>query len=344
MTNRTVLPKDFGQEWGFFINDEWEINDKVALSLGLRTSLFLSEERRVQVNGNPTFVNLEPRLSLSYGITPSSSFKASYHKMSQYVHLLSNTTGILPIDQWVLSNSLIDPSTSNNFSLGYFRNFNANDWESSAEIFYRTMNDLIEFKDFADLILNPNLEEEIAQGDGEAYGLELFLRRHTGKLKGNFSYTYSRTFIEAPVSIENDEYARFAAKFDRPHSVNLVMDWTVSRKSKFGLVFNYTSGRPITAPVSSYSLGNVVVPNYSDRNEYRIPNYHRLDLSYTYRRNAVKKKRVQDSITFSIYNIYGRRNAFSVFFRKETNKPPQAFRLSVLGSAFPSITYTFEFK
>ena len=337
------LPKDYGQEWAVFANDEWELNQKVAVSLGLRTSYFSSTEQN-NSDQKTSYLNVEPRISARYGINQASSIKASYNRMSQYMHLLSNTTGVLPIDQWIASNSTIKPSTSDNFSLGYFRNFNANDWESSAEVFYRRMDQLIEFRDFADLILNPELEEEILQGDGEAYGLELFLRRHTGKVKGNLSYTFSRTFIEVPLVAESNELLRFPARFDRPHSLNLVMDWTVNRKSKFGLVFNYTSGRPITAPVSSYRLGNVVVPNYSDRNEYRIPSYHRLDLSYTYRRNAVKRRRYQDSITFSIYNIYSRRNAFSVFFRKENNRPPQAYRLSVLGSAFPSITYTFEFK
>jgi hypothetical protein len=206
------------------------------------------------------------------------------------------------------------------------------------------MTDVIEFKDFADLVLNPDIEEEIIQGEGKAYGLEIFLKRHTGKFKGSLSYTFSRTFIKIPLSTREMYSNWFPAKFDRPHNVNLVMDWTVNRKSKFALVFNFTSGRPITAPVSNYSLGAVVVPHYSDRNEYRIPDYHRLDLSYTYKRNAVKRKKYQDSITFSIYNIYSRRNAFSVFFKKESNRPTQAFKSSVLGSAFPSITYTFEIK
>ena len=338
------LPKDYGQEFGFFVNDQWDLNDRLAFSVGLRTSLFLGEERGPEEDENPEYLNLEPRISGRFRLGSSSSLKASYNKMSQYVHLLSNTTGVLPIDQWVVSNSTIRPSTSNNFSLGYFRNFKSNTWESSAEVFYRRMSNIIEFKDFADLVLNPNLEEEVIQGDGKAYGLELFLRRNTGKVKGNLSYTYSRTFIEASLSQDSDDLKWFPTRFDRPHSVNLVMDWTLNRKSKFALVFNFTSGRPITAPVSSYRLGDIVVPNYSDRNEYRIPNYHRLDLSYTYRRNAVKRKRYQDSITFAIYNIYSRRNAFSVFFRKENNSPPKAYRLSVLGSAFPSITYTFEFK
>ena len=343
-TQEDRLTKDYGQEWGFFANDQWDLNDRLAVSVGLRASLFIAKERGPGQNENPTYANLEPRISGRYGLGNSSSVKVSYNKMSQYVHQLSNTTGVLPIDQWALSNSSIRPSTSNNFSLGYFRNFKSNTWESSAEIFYRRMSNIIEFRDFADLVLNPEIEDEIIQGDGKAYGLELFLRRHLGKVKGNLSYTYSRTFIRASVSEDNNDLDWFPTRFDRPHSLNLVMDWTVNRKSKFALVFNFTSGRPITAPVSSYRLGDIVVPNYSDRNEFRIPNYHRLDLSYTYRRNAVKRKRYQDSITFSIYNIYGRRNAFSVFFRKDNNRPPQAYRLSVLGSAFPSITYTFEFK
>ena len=188
------------------------------------------------------------------------------------------------------------------------------------------------------------MEDEIIQGEGEAYGVELFLKRHEGKLKGSMSYTFSRSFFEPPTSSSEIDTDRFPAKFDRPHNLNLVLDLTVNRRSKFGLVFSYTSGRPITAPVSSYNLGNVVVPHYSSRNEYRIPDYHRLDLSYTYKRSAVKRNRYQDSITFSIYNVYSRRNAFSVFFRKENNQPAKAYQLSVLGSAFPSITYTFEFK
>jgi hypothetical protein len=264
--------------------------------------------------------------------------------MSQYVHLLSNTTGVLPVDQWVTSNSTIKPSISNNISIGYFRNFTDDTWESSIEVFYRQMDDLIEFRDFADLVLNDQIEDEIIQGEGKAHGVELFLKRNKGRLKGNLSYTFSRTFIKVPLDAQESEPDWIPTRFDRPHVVNLVLDWTVNRRSRFGLVFNYASGRPITAPVSTYNLGSVVVPHYGDRNDYRIPNYHRLDLTYTYKRNAVKTKRYQDSITFSLYNVYGRRNAFSVFFRKENNQPAKAFQLSVLGSIFPSITYTFEFR
>ncbi len=338
------LQKDYGQEWGFYLNDEWEMNEKLSLSAGLRTSVFFSEERGTNAGEDQQYINVEPRISAMYAIGETSSLKASYNKVSQYIHLLSNTTGVLPIDQWVLSNSRILPSISNNYSLGFFKNFDLNSWESSAELFYRQMTNVIEFRDFADLVLNPDIEEEIIQGDGKAYGLEIFLKRHTGKIKGSLSYTFSRTFIRAPQSAGDIDSNWFPAKFDRPHNLNLVMDWTVNRKSRFALVFNFTSGRPITAPVSTYSLGGVVVPHYSDRNEYRIPDYHRLDLAYTYKRNAVKKKRYQDSITFSIYNIYSRRNAFSVFFRRDANSPAKAYRLSVLGSAFPSITYSFEFK
>ena len=340
------VSRDFGQELGIFFNDSWNVNDKLAISAGLRASLFRYEERLgngITSGQIDTYKNLEPRISFRYGLGNSSSIKASYNRMNQYMHLLSNTTGVLPVDQWITSNATIKPSNSDNFSLGYFRNFNNDSWESSVELFYRRMADLIEFRDFADLVLNPELEEEILQGEGKAHGIELFLKKHSGKIKGNISYTFSRTLVKVPLSTEFD-LDWFPAKFDRPHNFDLVMDWTASRRSSFGVVFNFTSGRPITAPVSSYNLGNIIVPHYSSRNEYRIPNYHRLDLSYTYKRNSVKRKRYQDSITFSLYNVYGRRNAFSVFFRKENNEPAKAFRLSVLGSIFPSLTYTFEFK
>jgi len=338
------LVKDFGQEWGFYLNDEWEINKKVSVSAGLRTSVFFTEERGTNAAEDQQYINLEPRISARYAIGETGSVKASYNRINQYLHLLSNSVGALPADQWIVSNSLIQPSTSSNYSVGFFKNFDLNSWESSAEIFFREISNIIEFKDFADLVLNPKIEEGIVQGKGKAYGLEMFLKRHTGKIKGSLSYTFSRTFIQADISEGNIEPSWFPAKFDRPHNLNLVMDWSVNKKSKFALFFNFTSGRPITAPISSYYLDDIVVPHYSERNVYRIPNYHRLDLAYTYKRNAVKRKKYQDSITFSIYNIYGRRNAFSVFFRKDKQRPARAYRLSVLGSAFPSITYNFEFK
>ncbi len=338
------LAKDFGQELGFYLNDEWELNKKVSLSAGLRTSMFFTEERGTNTAEDQQYINLEPRISARYAIGETGSVKASYNRISQYIHLLSNTVGALPADQWVVSNSRILPSTSNNYSVGFFKNFDLNSWESSAEVFFRRITNIIEFKDFSDLILNPEIENEIVQGRGKAYGLEMFLKRHTGKIKGSLSYTFSRTFIKADISEGNIETSWFPATFDRPHNLNLVMDWSVNRKSRFALVFNFTSGRPITAPVSSYTIGDVVVPHYSERNAYRISNYHRLDLAYTYKRNAVKRKKYQDSITFSIYNIYSRRNAFSVFFRKDKQRPARAYRLSVLGSAFPSITYSFQIK
>jgi outer membrane receptor for ferrienterochelin and colicin len=337
------VSRDAGKELGLYISDAWNVSDNLAISVGLRTSLFTVEEHEENTQST-SYTNFEPRVSFRYTLANSSALKASYHRMSQYVHLLSNTTGVLPVDQWVTSNSTIKPSISNNISIGYFRNFTDDTWESSIEVFYRQMDDLIEFRDFADLVLNDQIEDEIIQGEGKAHGVELFLKRNKGRLKGNLSYTFSRTFIKVPLDAQESEPDWIPTRFDRPHVVNLVLDWTVNRRSRFGLVFNYASGRPITAPVSTYNLGSVVVPHYGDRNDYRIPNYHRLDLTYTYKRNAVKTKRYQDSITFSLYNVYGRRNAFSVFFRKENNQPAKAFQLSVLGSIFPSITYTFEFR
>ena len=338
----STLEKDYGQELSFYLNDEFNIGEKLSISAGLRTSMFQTEDRRSQTPVNVQYSNIEPRLSARIATGETSSIKASYNKMSQYIHLLSNTVGALPVDQWIVSNSQILPSISNNFSLGFFKNFDLNTWESSAEVFFRKMDNLIEFKDFANLIMNPDIEEEIIQGNSQSYGLELFLKKHTGKIKGSLAYTFSRSLVSQEVT-DGSQYWR-PAQFDKPHNVNLVMDFSVNKKSKLALVFNFSSGRPITVPVSSYYLGNTFVPHYSEKNVFRIPNYHRLDVSYTYKRNAVKRKRYKDSITFSIYNIYGRRNAFSVFFKKDQNNRPQAYKLSVLGSAFPAITYSFQLQ
>jgi hypothetical protein len=234
------------------------------------------------------------------------------------------------------------PKQANNYSIGFFKNFEFNQWESSAELFYRDMHNITETKSFANLILNPSIEEDIVQGDGKSYGLELYLKRNSGRLKGAFSYTYSRSLLY--VALESgEEPVWISSAFDRPHNLNLNLDYRISKKAFFALNFVFSSGRPITAPTSTYLLGKVVVPHYSERNEYSIPDYHRLDVAYTIKRNAIRRKRYQDSITFSIYNLYSRKNAYSVFFKKEKDTAAKAYRLSILGSAFPSITYNFQF-
>lgn len=334
-----------GHDAAIYINDEWEINDKISVNAGIRLSYFGQVDAdSAGAQSDPfsisrSYTNIEPRFALRYSLNDESSIKASFARLNQYIHLVSSTTAALPVDQWLMTTDNLLPQSANNYSLGYFRNFDTR-YEASAEVFYRDIFNAVEVRDFADLVLNPFIENEIIQGSGRAYGLELFVKKNVGRVKGSFAYTFSRALNY--LQLDNQE-GWFAARIDRPHNVNIVFDLTISKKSKLAVNFVYTSGRPITAPVASYNLNSISVPHYEGRNDFRIPDYHRMDISYTIRRNAIRKRRYQDYFTFSLYNVYGRRNAFSVFFRREENRAIQAYRLSVLGSVFPSVTYRFEF-
>ena len=215
-----------------------------------------------------------------------------------------------------------------------------NVWETSLEFFYRDIENLIEFKDLANLLVNNHLETELISGNGRSYGAELSIKKTAGRMTGRFGYTYSRSerktdsqFLEE--SINNNNW--FLANFDRPHDLNLVFTYQVNQKNHLAVNFVYASGRPITAPIGSFSTDNIFnIPIYSDRNTFRIPAYHRLDISYTIGQSHRKSQKWRSSWTFSIFNVYGRRNPFSVFFTQNAFQNPQANRLSVLGSMIPS--------
>ncbi|MEO1049022.1 MAG: TonB-dependent receptor [Bacteroidota bacterium] len=362
------VSKDRGRELAFYINDEIEVNDKISLSVGLRYSRFQNlgadevfvyqpgVERSVNniidtlsfSDGDviETFDGWEPRVSFKYSINSTSSIKASYNRINQYIHLISNTAAAVPNDLWQVSNPHIPSQKANNFSLGYFENFKYNVWESGVEVFYKSIEDVVEYRDLADLILNPALETELLNGTGTSYGAELSINKKKGKLNGAFSYTYARRFnqiMETATQESINRGQRFPANFDKPHTVNCNINIKLKKQSTIAFNFTYSTGRPVTAPTSNYFLGNVVVPNFSDRNEFRIPDYHRLDLAYTFSRSKIKKQRYQSSFTFSIYNLYGRDNAFSVFFQRDIESISNAFKLTVLGSPFPAITYNFSF-
>ncbi len=366
--NRSV-DKDRGQELAFYINDEFDIGDALSVSAGLRYStyqnlgpneLFLyntesQELSRGNTVGSTLFADgeviknysaLEPRVSLKIGVGLTNSVKLSYNRMAQYIHLISNTTASTPIDIWQVSTPYIPPQLANNYSIGYFQNFDRNKWETSFELFYKDIEQLVEYKDLPELLLNEQLETELLIGEGRAYGIELSLKKNTGRWTGQLSYTYSRSERlvqgETPNStINNGDW--FPSNFDSPHNLNLTYKFQINRRHLLSANFTYRQGRPVTAPVAAYKIGNTEIPHFSPRNQFRIPNYHRLDLSYTINRNAVRTSRFKGSLSFSIYNIYFRRNAFSVFFRRVSGTPANTYRLAVLGTAFPAVTYNFEF-
>jgi hypothetical protein len=363
-----TITKDNGHELGLYINDEYILNYLFSFSFGLRFNafqqlgpgtVFIYEEGVPKIPENiidsiaygsgeavKSFYNFMPRFSMKYSLSPTSSLKFSYNRTSQFIHLVSNSTAALPVDFWLVSGPYYAPETSNNFSIGYFRNFMHNVWETSVEVYYRSLKNVIEYKDFAELLLNEHLETELLSGDGRAYGAELLIRRKKGRLNGWLAYTYSRSFVKIEGEIEAETVNKgewYPSRLDKPHNFNIVLNYNFNKSNAFSANFTYSSGRPITVPGSYYIVDGVFIPEFSGRNEFRIPAYHRLDISYTIKRNVIKKKRYKDSFTFSIYNLYARKNTYSVFYRKNISTGSNAYRLSVLGTIFPSFTYNFEF-
>ncbi|HEU5146760.1 MAG TPA: TonB-dependent receptor, partial [Chryseosolibacter sp.] len=358
--------KSSGIEWAVFINDEFEWSENISVSAGLRFShyfhlgpdttykYFGDEMVRSRVSDTlhhgageiiKAFGGLEPRLSIRVKLRENQSLKAGYNRMIQYIHLISNTTAPTPVDIWQVSTEHTPPQLADNYSIGYFWNLKDNAWETSAEVFYKDMKSLVEYKDFAELLLNDHLETELLSGKGRAWGTELFIRRLKGRWTGWLSYTFSRTevMVSSPVqseSVNNGEW--FPSNYDKPHTVNLVLNKQLGRKGAFSLIFSYNTGRPFTAIESSYITNGTVVPVYSDRNAHRISDYWRTDVSITIG-NVLKK--VDDSLVFSLYNIFGRENAYSVFYQRPSSRffIPKPYKLSVLGAAFPSLSYNFRF-
>ncbi len=365
---REQYDKSKGQETAFYANDDIEISDWLSASVGVRQSLYRSFGEAVvykytegvsrqasniidsTVYGSgqtiKTYNGFEPRLSLAFILNKETSIKASYNRLYQYLHLISNTASSTPVDIWQLSNNYVSPQKADNFSLGYFKNFKDNAWETSLEVYYKTLENLVEYKDFAKLLRNNHIETEFLPAKGLAYGAELSVKRNKGILTGYFSYAYNRSLRQAS-GVNEDEVINagnwFPSNFDKPHNLNLVLNWQVRKTMALSINFTYASGRPVTAPTSNFFFGNGVFLNYSDRNAYRIPDYHRMDVSYTFTRGAVRTSRYKSSFTLSIYNVYARRNAFSVFFRRDINKASSAYQLAILGSALPAITYNFQF-
>jgi len=286
---------------------------------------------------------LEPRISMRYLIGTNASIKASFYRGYQYLHLISNTTSTTPQDYWIASGPQLKPEAGNQYSLGYFQNFSENVYEFSVEGFYRTIDNAVDYMEGADITLNPILESGIAQGKGKTYGVEVFFKKASGRFNGWLSYTFSRSlrqFDGTGNGIVINEGGYYASAFDQPHVASVLLNYRFGARVSLSANFRYNTGRPITIPVSKFAYDVYLsVLNYSERNEYRIPDYHRLDLSLTVKDNPHKLSRYHGEFVFSIFNVYGRRNAYSVTF----DRYGKARQLSILGSIFPSVSYNFSF-
>ncbi len=289
---------------------------------------------------------IEPRFSLNYSLGKHSAVKLGYNRNRQYIHLISNTTTVSPTDLWKSSNTYIRPQIGDQVSLGYFRNFLQNTIETSVEGYYKHIQNLPDYKNGANLYLNPALEADLLAGKGRAYGIEASINKKAGHLTGWLSYTYARTEVAIQGAGEEETVnsgAWYPASYDKPHTLNMVSSYQPRKRVIWSANFTYSTGRPITAPVAHYVIGGFVVPDYSQRNQYRIPAYHRLDVSMTILPNPDKKQKWQGSWNVSVYNLYGRKNPYAVFFKQVYGSPPRAYQLAVVGVPLPSVSYDFTF-
>ena len=364
------LSDQYAIETSFFIENEQEIG-KFKLNYGLRYSMFnytgqgtayefgeaplgfrkplISTTTYDQWESIQTYSNLEPRFGAKYQLTNTSSIKASYMRTSQYIHLVSNTTASTPLDVWTPSTNNIRPAIADQVALGYFQNFKNNAYELATEVYYKKMDRLVDYIDAADLILNPFIEGDLLEGQGRAYGWELELNKNEGKLTGFLSYTLARTERQVE-GINRGEW--YPSRFDQAHNLSLAAFYKLSKRWKLSANFVYNTGTPATFPTSRLEQQGYVFPHNANdsRNNFRIPDYHRLDISATLKPKE-NNKRWKGEWVFSIYNVYNRRNPFSIFFRQELGRPPvngpvntEAIKLSVIGNFIPSVSYNFKFQ
>jgi len=362
------LNPEQGVESALFINDEYTLSQRFLLNLGFRYSFFYAlGPSKVYTYGPESPRNFESRIDSSfygrnaitakygypefrisgrYQLSSVSSIKASFTKMYQYIHMLTNSMAISPTDTWTLSNPNLKPQSSLQFSLGYYQNLHQNGYEISIESYYKESENILEFKPGAKLLMNPDLDLDLLSGEGRAYGIELMLKKKFGRLNGWLSYTYSRSLIKVDSKFSEEKINAgkyYPANYDKPHDFTFVSNYKFSRRISTSATVVYNTGHPITYPVGWYSLRGRDLLHYSDRNEYRIPDYFRIDFSLNIEGNLRIKKLAHSSWSFSIYNLTGRDNVYSVYFVSDSNNKIKGYKLSVFSRPIPSITYNFKF-
>jgi hypothetical protein len=376
--NPDQLAKKYAFEPSVYIDVEQQITDKLAINYGLRYSKFYrlgDEEINLYANNqavvynedfqiyekatpigteyfgkNKTiaqFGNLEPRVSIAYTLNESSSIKASYNRMSQYLHLISNTQSPTPLDVWAPSDDYLKPQILDQVAFGYFKNFQNDDYTLEVETFFKKLKNRLDYIDGADLIANDDIEQVVLNGEARAYGLEILARKNNGKLNGWISYTLSRSEQRTPgrtaaeTGINNGEW--YKTGWDKLHNIAITSMYKLNEKWSFSSIFSLQSGQPVTYPNGQYQYQGISVPTYGLRNENRLPTYHRLDISATLVPEKNKNRNWYGEWVFGIYNVYSRKNAASISFRQNQDSGNnEAVRLSIFGIV-PSVTYNFKF-
>jgi hypothetical protein len=376
--NYRKLDQKYAFEPAIYIDAEQQIDDKVAISYGLRYSQFYrlgastinyyennqpvvyDEELKIYEKAVPistkyfesnkkiaSYDYLEPRFAMSYELNPNQSFKLSYNRMVQYLQLVSNTASPTPLDVWTPSDNYIKPQIADQIAIGYFNNFKEDKYTLELESYYKGIQNRMDYIDGADLIANEAIEQVILNGRMRSYGLEMLLRKNTGNLTGWIAYTLSKSEQQTPgrtsteIGINNGNWYR--SGYDKTHNLAITGSYKHSEKWNFGANFTLQSGQPVTFPNGKYVYGDVVVPSYNSRNENRLPAYHHLDISATLTPQKNKYRKWQSEWVFSIYNLYSRKNAASINFRQnDETGVNEAVKLSIFG-AVPSVSYNFKF-
>jgi hypothetical protein len=359
-----ISPDNHALDYFVYADQKITITHQLSAEYGLRVSVFQNSGKStfytfnksnpqeytpidtIHYNGGiiNTYWEPEPRANLVFKIDSSSSVKASYNRMTQYLQLATNSNAPTPYDFWFPSSKNIKPQKGDQVSLGYFRNFSDNLYETSFEVYYKKMYNVIDFRDHANIYLNDLLEGEVRSGNAYSYGAEVMIKKQTGKFTGWLSYTYSRTFRKIPEINNGNQYM---APYDCPNNISVVLSYDINPKINVSLNWVYSTGAPRTMPIARVEYQGLIVPVYSDRNAVRIPDYHRADVSITYQfgHGSLKSKRYSSNLNFSIYNVYNRHNTYSIIFQQNKDNPntidPQKMYLFPL---FPALTYNFEFK
>jgi hypothetical protein len=355
--NALTLQDKHALESAAYFSHDLSPSDKININYGVRANLFTilgpgtfytydssgnTSSSATYTSGKTVknYFNLEPRFSMSYKLNNSNSIKLAYTRTTQNLHLLSNSTSSNPTDVWIPSSNNVKPEIADQVSFGYYKNLKDNKYEFSSEVYYRNMQNQIDYKNGAQLIANENVESQLIFGKGRSYGLELYFKKKYGKLNGWISYTLSRTERQFD-GVNNNEW--YAANQDRTHNLSIVGIYKLSKKWTLSADFVYYSGNAVTWPSGKYEVNGQIAFVYTERNTYRMPAYNRLDIGATLQ--GKKTKKFDSNWNFSIYNVYGRENPYSISFQQDPDNPSKTQAIQyALFRWVPSITYNFNFK
>ncbi|MEA1786950.1 TonB-dependent receptor [Arenibacter sp. GZD96] len=372
------LIEKFANETALYVDVAHEITPKLSLGYGLRFSHFIrfgQKELNVYENNNPVFFdpflltyqeatpigtanpgrwenlanfsNLEPRLSLAYTLKDNTSLKASYTRLSQYLHLLSNTNSPTPLDVWTPSGPFIKPQLLDQYALGYFKNFKDGRFSLETEVYYKDIQNRIDFIDGANLIANNAIEQVILNGAARAYGWELLLRKNEGRFQGWLAYTLSKSEQRTPGRSSQETGINLSqwynTPYDKTHDISVFANWDINEKWRINSNFVYQTGQPTNFPIGQFDFQGITTPFFGLRNQQRLPDFHRIDVSASLKPTKNKNRKMQAEWVFSIYNLYNRKNAASINFRRnQETGANEALRTSIFG-IIPAVTYNFKF-